>query len=112
MSDAPSSARVQALATAARPFLQFFTESSDARKAGTPGVGDFAVGNPHEMALPGLVAGLQRWAVPQDERWYAYKLSEPESRDVVAASLRDWRGMPFEPADIAMTNAGFGARLS
>lgn len=61
------------------------------------------------MALPGLVEGLRRWAVPQDERWYAYKLSEPESRDVVAASLRAWRGMPFEPADIAMTNAGFGA---
>jgi aspartate aminotransferase len=109
MSDATSSARVQALAAATRPFMRFFTESAYARKAGTPGVSDFALGNPHEMALPGLVAGLQRWAVPQDERWYAYKLSEPESREVVAVSLRDWRGMPFEPADIAMTNAGFGA---
>ncbi len=47
--------------------------------------------------------------MPQDERWYAYKLSEPRSQEIVAASLREWRGIPFEPADIAMTNAGFGA---
>jgi aspartate aminotransferase len=89
--------------------MRFFTESPYARMVGKPGVNDFAVGNPHEMALPGLVDALQRWAVPQDERWYAYKMSEPGAQEVVAASLREWRGIPFEPADIALTNAGFGA---
>ena len=44
MSDETSSARVQALADATRPFIRFFTESAYARKAGTPGVSDFAIG--------------------------------------------------------------------
>ncbi len=109
MNHEPTSARVAALVQATQPFMRFFTASAYARKAGTPGVNDFAIGNPHEMALPGLVAGLQRAAVPQDERWYAYKLSEPRSQEIVAASLREWRGIPFEAADIALTNAGFGA---
>ena len=109
MTQGPISTRVQALADATRPFMRFFTESPYARKAGTPGVSDFAVGNPHEFALPGLVEALQRWAVPRDERWFAYKLSEPGSQEIVAASLREWRGIPFESADIALTNAGFGA---
>ena len=104
-----SSSRVRALEAATAPFLRFFDTSAYARKAGTPGVCDFAVGNPHELALPGLVDALQRWAVPQDERWFAYKLSEPRSREIVAASLRAWRGLPFDPEDIALTNAGFGA---
>jgi aspartate aminotransferase len=109
MTDRPISTRAQALARATRPFMRFFTESPYARKAGTPGVGDFAVGNPHEFALPGFVEALRQWAVPQDERWFAYKLSEPRSQEIVAASLREWRGIPFEPADIALTNAGFAA---
>src|SRR5580704_4158672 len=109
MTSGPTSARMRALSDATQPFMRFFTQSVYARKAGTPGVNDFAVGNPHEMALPGLVRALQHWAVPQDERWYAYKLSEPRSQEIVAASLRRWRGMAFEPGDIALTNAGFGA---
>jgi aspartate aminotransferase len=109
MTHRPISTRVEGLLEAAKPFMRFFTESPYARMAGKPGVNDFAVGNPHELALSGLVEALQRWAVPQDERWYAYKMSEPGAQEVVAASLREWRGIPFEPADIALTNAGFGA---
>lgn len=109
MASRTTSTRVQALVEATQPFMRFFMESPYARKAGTPGVNDFAVGNPHEFALPGLVSALQKWAVPQDERWFAYKLSEPRSQEIVAASLRAWRGLPFEPADIAMTTAGFAA---
>jgi aspartate aminotransferase len=109
MTDQPISARVQALAEAMHPFIRFFAHSAYARKAGTAGVKDFTVGNPHELPLPGLVAALQRAAVPQDESWFAYKASEPRSQQIVAASLRAWRGIPFEPADIALTNAGFGA---
>lgn len=109
MSGRTESTRIQALAEATAPFMRFFTQSPYARKAGQPGVNDFAVGNPHEMALPGLVAALQRWAVPQDEHWYAYKISERRSQEIVAASLAAWRGIPFEPEDIALTTAGFGA---
>ena len=109
MTQQPISSRVEAFARATAPFMRFFSESPYARKAGKPGVNDFAVGNPHELALPGIVTALQKWAVPQNERWFAYKISEPEPQEVVAASLRKWRGIPFEPADIALTIAGFAA---
>ncbi len=109
MTQRPISSRVEAFARATAPFMRFFSESPYARKAGKPGVNDFAVGNPHELALPGIVTALQKWAVPQNERWFAYKISEPEPQEVVAASLRKWRGIPFEPADIALTIAGFAA---
>ncbi len=74
-----------------------------------PDVCDFAFGNPHEMPLPGLVDALERWVVPQDKDWFAYKHSEPSAREVVAASLRDWRTLDIEPEDIAMTIGGFCA---
>lgn len=109
MTEQPISARTAALAATIEPFLRFFTQSSYARRAGKPGVSDFAVGNPQEMPLPGVVEALQRWAVPQDKDWFAYKHSEPRSQAIISASLREWRGIPFEPEDIAMTNAGFGA---
>lgn len=109
MTDRPISARAQALAEATKPFMRFFTESPYARKAGAPGVSDFALGNPHEPALPGMVQAFQRWAPPQDDDWFAYKVSEPRSQEILAASLREWRVMPFQPEDIALTNAGFGA---
>lgn len=103
------SSRIQSLVDATQPFMRFFTTSAYASKRGLPGMNDFAVGNPHEMPLPELVGSLQRAAVPQDERWFAYKMSEPATQEIVAASLREWRGLPFEAEDIAMTNAGFGA---
>jgi aspartate aminotransferase len=70
---------------------------------------DLTFGNPHEPPLPGLVAALQRYAVPQHAQWFAYPESLPEAQEVVAASLRAWRGLPFAPEDVTMTNAGFGA---
>ena len=74
-----------------------------------PGVVDLTLGNPQEMPLAGFVGALQRHTVPQDKDWFAYKRSEPEARASVAQSLRQWRGLPFEPADIFLTNGAFGA---
>ncbi len=74
-----------------------------------PDVADFAFGNPQEMPLPGLVDALQRNAVPQDKDWFAYKFSEEEPREVVAASLRARTGIPFRAEDVAMTAGAFGA---
>ena len=108
MTGQPISRRTAALASTIVPLLRFL-ESNYAHMAGQPSVCDFALGNPHDMPLPGLVEALQRWAVPQNKDWFAYKFSEPESQAIVAASLHAWRGIPFEPADIAMTTAGFGA---
>jgi aspartate aminotransferase len=101
--------RIQAILEATAPVFRFLNESSWAHRHSEAGVCDFALGNPHELALPGFVQALQRWTLPRDKDWYAYKMSEPESQSVVAAGLRERRGISFEPQDIFMTNGGFGA---
>jgi len=73
-----------------------------------PSACDFVFGNPHEMPLPGFVDALQRWAAPQNEDWYAYKDTMPSAQHVVADSLRQSRGLDYDPADIYMTNGAFG----
>jgi aspartate aminotransferase len=70
---------------------------------------DFAAGNPQEGALEPYVAALKRWADPRRSDWFAYKVSESHAQGVVAASLGEYLGIPFEPADIALTNAAIAA---
>ncbi len=86
----------------------FFHRYLAARGGGNEGA-DFTFGNPHDMPLPGVVDAFRTWIDPRDKDWFAYKTSEPKSRDIVAASLERLLGMPFESEDIAMTNGGFGA---
>lgn len=91
------------------PLFRFFmTDSAYARRKNEPGIGNFVLGNPQEMPLPGFTRALQRWTVPQNKDWFAYKRSVPEAQIVVAASLQKRIGMPFEPADVSMTNGAFG----
>jgi len=90
-------------------FLDFEANSAYAQYAGDPDVCDFAFGNPQEMPLPAFTAALQRWSVPLNKDWYAYKMSEPAACEAVAASLRQRHGLPFEAEDISMTNGGFAA---
>ena len=100
--------RLERIAAASGPLFDF-TDRYYTASRGQPDICDFAFGNPHEMPLPGLVDALERWSVPQDKDWFAYKHSEPSAREVVAASLREWRNLDFEPEDIAITLGGFGA---
>jgi len=100
-------ARTDALAATMAPLLRFMPGYE--RRAALPGACDFTFGNPHEPPLPELVDALRRWATPQHAHWFAYPFSLPEACETVAASLRAWRGLPFEAADVAMTNAGFAA---
>lgn len=86
----------------------FFHDYLAARGSGNEAA-DFTFGNPHDMPLVGVVDALRTWIEPRDKDWFAYKASEPKARDIVAASLQRFLGMPFEPEDIAMTNGGFGA---
>jgi len=87
--------------------LRFMGQSTWAKRQGEAGAADFVFGNPHEMPLTGFVNALQRAVVPQDENWFAYKMSEHDSRKRVAESLRQWRSIPFESNDILMTNGAF-----
>lgn len=70
---------------------------------------DFTFGNPHEMALPGLVDAMRGRLEPRSVDWFAYKTNERPAQEAVAAGLRDELGLEFEPADIAMTQGAFGA---
>jgi aspartate aminotransferase len=100
------------IATLSQPMqnpMRFFTHPTFVRLRDKPDVSNFAVGNPHELALPAFTDALQRWSTPQNKDWFAYKMSEPQAQQVVAESLYQLRGIPFEPDDIAMTNGGFAA---
>jgi aspartate aminotransferase len=70
---------------------------------------DFLAGNPQEGALQAYEEALHRWSDARRRDWYAYKTSEPEAQAVVAASLREYLGIPFEPQDVALTNASIAA---
>ncbi len=108
MSDAvPIAARMTAVTAAVDRVFDYLGLMDGPR--GQPGACDFVLGNPQEMPLPGFVSALQRQIEPLNKDWFAYKLSEPPAQEVVATVLREWRGLPFEPADIALTPGAFGA---
>ncbi len=109
MSSQLISQRIAAVIDAVAPVTRFFSESAWARRMGDPDVADFAFGNPQEMPLPGFVEALGKWSVPQNKDWFAYKNNEPASCAVVAAALRERRGLPFEDEDIFLTNGAFAA---
>jgi len=103
-----SSTRVERLA-AAMAHVQRLVDSPIFARRGAAGVADFMVGNPQEMPLPDLVEVLHRNLEPKDKNWFAYKLNEPEARIPVARSLTALTGLDWDPEDVFMTNAGFGA---
>ena len=102
--------RVRASQAAMAPFNRLFERSPYGRRdVDDPENCDFVFGNPHEMPLEGFVSALQRHLTPQNKEWFAYKLSEPRSQEIVAASLSEQRGVSFRPEDILMTNGAFAA---
>ena len=105
----PYASQLSNVLSAIETFLWFFNESPYARLASKEGVYDFALGNPHEMPLPGFAQALQTWAVPQNDAWFAYKMSEPASRETAAAALSKRTGVAFSPDDMYMTNGAFAA---
>ncbi len=100
--------RVDRLAASMATFLAFF-ESPIWSRRDEPGIANFAVGNPQEMPLPAYVDALSAALQPQDKDWFAYKMSEPNAQAAVARSLTERTGLPWDPADVAMTNGGFAA---
>lgn len=101
----PTSNHIQSILDAARPVFRFGAYSL--KNSSNPDICNFAIGNPHEMPIEGFAEALARWSVPQNKDWFAYKMSEPHARRVVADSLRTARGAKFEPNDIFMTTGAF-----
>jgi aspartate aminotransferase len=100
--------RMDRLRASMAPFMGFFEGPIWARRDDQD-VANFAVGNPQEMPLPGYVAALSAALPPRDKDWFAYKMSEPNSRRAVARSLTARTGLDWDPADVFMTNGGFAA---
>ena len=72
---------------------------------------DFALGNPQTMPLDEFVAALRDATTPKDKSWYAYKMNEVSSREIVCASLNHLTGFEYPPENIFMTNGATGALL-
>ena len=89
--------------------IAHLTDPEIIRRGSDPEDCDFLLGNPHDMPLPGFVDALQRWAKPQNKDWFAYKMSETHSQEILAESLQRWRGIQYKPEDILLTNGAFAA---
>jgi aspartate aminotransferase len=100
--------RTDLLRQSLAPFLRFFNGPYSELNE-QPGVANFAVGNPHEMAMPAYVDAVRSQLEPQNPDWFAYKVSEPNARAVVAKSLSATTGLDWDPEDVQMTNGGFAA---
>ncbi len=100
--------RADALRESIAPFLRFFN-GAYAQLEKDPDTANFAVGNPHELAMPSYVQALRNNLEPRDKDWYAYKGSEPEATSVVARTMSDLTGLEWDESDVNMTNGGFAA---
>ena len=100
-------ARMAAIARSTTTLMGFVAKWDSLRLQ--PDICDFAFGNPQEVAIPGYAAALISHAKPTDKDYYAYKRSEPDAQAVVAKRLSEWRDLPFDAADIALTPGSFGA---
>ena len=104
-----SSRRIGQLMQGLAPVMRFFTDSPYARLVDRPGIHDFAIGNPHELALPAFVGALERQLPPRNDHWYGYPSSLPEAQAAAARALSQRRGVTFAPEDILLTNGAFAA---
>lgn len=100
---------IDALRDHAAPFLTFMERAGYMADPPSGDDNDFVFGNPQDMPLPGFVSTLQRHIVPQDTRWFAYKMNEAVATEPVAASLRAMTGGAYDAGDVVMTTGAFGA---
>jgi aspartate aminotransferase len=100
--------RIEMLRASIAPFLRFF-DGPYRRLEGDPNVANFAVGNPHELAMPAYVRALGNVLEPKNKDWYGYKMSEPKPRLTVARSLSALTGLEWDARDVQLTNGGFAA---
>jgi len=93
------------------PIFEFIGKYERWTSAGGPDLCDFALGNPQTMPLEGFVTALRDATTPKDKSWYAYKMSEPSSRETVCAALKKLTGFDYPAENIFMTNGATGALL-
>ena len=72
---------------------------------------DFVLGNRQETPMNEFVSALGVAVTPRDKNWYAYKMNESSSRDIVNSSLFHLTKRRYNSEDIFMTNGATGALL-
>jgi len=108
MSTHVTAQRMNVVTAAIAPFLHY-SFGTYARLASQPDINDFAFGNPNDPPLAEISQTIQKWSVPQDAQWFAYKENLPTAQAAVAAALQQRRGVDFAPEDIFITNGAFAA---
>jgi aspartate aminotransferase len=103
------SSRIRAADAAFAAVRSFAGASRYSDRRLEPGISDFTFGNPQEMPLPGIVSAIRDKALPHDKSWFAYKTTEEEPQRFLSERLGRELGLPFEPADIALTAGAFAA---
>jgi aspartate aminotransferase len=103
------SSRISTADAAFSAVKNFYFASRYSQRRLEPGMPDFTFGNPHEMPLKGIVAAIREKTIPHDKNWFAYKTSEEAPQRFLAERLGRELGLPFEPADIALTTGAFAA---
>jgi aspartate aminotransferase len=88
-------------------FAEFGTDPELDRALARPEACDFVFGNPHEVAATEYVDALLRAVRPTGPGHYAYTLSDPIATDAIAAGLSERFGLPFDAADVSLTNGNF-----
>lgn len=73
---------------------------------------NFETGNPTEMPIPGYVAALQKWSVPQSNDWFAYFGGDDHARAVIARTLQAQFGRLYTPEDIERAIPDFAAAFA
>jgi aspartate aminotransferase len=103
------SKQMAAIIEALGPFASFGTDQALWDALARPESCDFMFGNPHERAPQAYVDALVRGAQPTGKDHYAYTQDLAAATDAIASGLRERFGIPFQQADIHMTNGNFAA---
>jgi aspartate aminotransferase len=101
------SKRISTVLQSVEPVIQYVSDPRWDERRQDPDSCDFLLGNPHEFPLPGITAALQKWLPPQNENWFAYKMSESRSQEIVAAALSKSHHQSFDAQYITMTTGAF-----
>jgi aspartate aminotransferase len=93
------------------PIHEFLAKYECWTASAGPDACDFALGNPQTMPQEAFVTALRDATTPRNSSWYAYKMNETTSREVVCTSLHDLTGLEYPAENIFMTNGATGAHL-
>lgn len=102
--------RVQRAVSAMDKVMQFMMKYKSWHvTANQEDICDFAMGDPHEMTLPGYVSALEKAVQPQNKDWYAYTVNSESAVETIATALKKQFERPYDNSDIILTNGATGA---